>query len=120
MLDLSPYARQAEASRRLTRVATASGDGYVARDVLAHPVCCKEMSRDEHRTLSAAVAAAGLGEGHIPALLEQALRDATSVSAEVWERHFTGRVNPTEQICRRHVADAAGQPPPAADPNRSR
>ncbi|WP_244330205.1 hypothetical protein OHB56_33385 [Streptomyces sp. NBC_01635] len=120
VLDLSPHTRQAEASRRLTREATTSGDGYVARDVLAHPVCRKEMTLDEHRALSAAVASAGLGIGHIPAPLELALRDATSVSVKVWERHFAGRANPTEQISRRHAADTDGQPRPASDPNRSR
>ncbi|MGW5215979.1 hypothetical protein ACWEQO_33445 [Streptomyces sp. NPDC004051] len=119
VLDLSPHSRQADASHRLTREATASGDGYVARDVLAHPICCKEISSDEHRALSVAVASAGLGKGYMPAPLERALRDATSVSTKVWERHFTGRADSTEQIGRCHATDAAGQPRPAADPNRS-
>ncbi|MGW7134578.1 hypothetical protein ACWGIA_40440 [Streptomyces bobili] len=90
VLDLTPHARQAEAARRLTREATTSGDGYVARDVLAHPVCHTDMTIDERRALSAAVASASLGQGHIPAPLEQALRDATSVCVNVWERHFAG------------------------------
>lgn len=91
VLDLSPHARQAEASSRLTREATASGDGYVARAVLAHPTCRKEMSYSEHRVLSAAVDSAGLDKGDIPASLKRALRDATSVSAEVCDRHLTRR-----------------------------
>ncbi|MGW5096293.1 hypothetical protein ACWEQM_17365 [Streptomyces nodosus] len=93
VLDLSPHTRQAEASRHLTHEATTSGDGYLARDVLSHPVCRKEMSHDEHRTLSAATVSAGLGQGHIPALLKQALLDATSVSVNVWEHHFTRRAS---------------------------
>ncbi|MFB6940783.1 hypothetical protein ACFWGL_08170 [Streptomyces sp. NPDC060286] len=91
VLDLSPHTGQAEASRRLVKEAATSGDGYVARDVLAHPVCQSEVSHSEFRRLSAAVAAAGLGQGQIPAPLEEALRDATSLAAEVWERHLTCR-----------------------------
>ncbi|MFF2213407.1 hypothetical protein [Streptomyces antibioticus] len=91
LLDLSPQTGQAEALRRLTHEATTHADGYVARDVLAHPVCREELSQDERRTLSAAVAAAGLGQGHIPEPLAQALRAAASASADVWERHVTRR-----------------------------
>ncbi|MFI1761912.1 hypothetical protein ACH41H_07640 [Streptomyces sp. NPDC020800] len=87
VLDLSPHTRQAEALRRLTHEATTSGDGYVARDLLAHPVCSQEMSHDEQQFLSAAVASAGLGQGHIPALLERELLDAVTVSASVTEHH---------------------------------
>ncbi|BDM67518.1 hypothetical protein HEK616_10050 [Streptomyces nigrescens] len=92
VLDLSPRTRQAAALSRLTHEATTYGDGYVARDVLAHPVCRDEMSRDELGTLSAAVASAGLGQGHIPAPLEQNLLDAVTVSAGVTERHLTQRL----------------------------
>ncbi|MEW1687523.1 hypothetical protein ACIQOF_26770 [Streptomyces sp. NPDC091265] len=93
VLDLSPHARQAEAARRLTREATASGDGYVARDVLAHPACRKKMSDGEHRVLSAAVDSAGLDKGSIPAPLKKPLRDATSVAAEVCDRHLNHRLS---------------------------
>ncbi|MFJ8953507.1 hypothetical protein ACIRO1_25670 [Streptomyces sp. NPDC102381] len=88
VLDLSPHTRQAEALLRLTHEATTSRDGYVARDLLAHPVCRQEMSHDEHKSLSAAVALAGLGQGHIPALLERELLDAVAASANVTERHL--------------------------------
>ncbi|MET9872994.1 hypothetical protein ABZZ16_44250, partial [Streptomyces sp. NPDC006386] len=91
LLDLSPQTRQAEVVRRLTHDATTHVDGYVARDVLAHPVCREGLSHDEHRTLAAAVTSAGLGQGHIPEPLEQSLRDATSVAAYVWERQVTRR-----------------------------
>ena len=94
MLDLSPQPRKAKAARRFTREATVSADGYIARDVLAHPACRKEMTPDEHCSLSAAVAAAGLGQGYIPTHLEQALLDATSTSEDVWERYFTCRPTP--------------------------
>ncbi|MFD4767172.1 hypothetical protein [Streptomyces niveus] len=89
VLDLSSRTHRGEALRRLTHEATTNGDGYVARDVLAHPVCREELSHDELVTLSTAVASAGLGQGRIPTHLEQDLRDATSVSTDVWERHFT-------------------------------
>ncbi|KAF3470054.1 hypothetical protein [Streptomyces sp. Tu 3180] len=93
VLDLSPHTRQTEASHRLTHEATTSGDGYVARDVLAHPVCREKLSHDEHHTLLAAVASAGLGQGYIPARLKQALLDAISVSLNVWKLHFIRRAS---------------------------
>ncbi|MFE3121201.1 hypothetical protein [Streptomyces niveus] len=89
VLDLSSRTHRGEALRRLTHEATTNGDGYIARDVLAHPMCREELSHDELVTLSTAVASAGLGQGRIPTHLEQDLWDATSVSTDVWERHFT-------------------------------
>ncbi|MGW7069445.1 hypothetical protein ACWGII_34150 [Streptomyces sp. NPDC054855] len=91
VLDLSPRFQQAEALSRLTREAATSGDAYVARDVLAHPVCFQEMSLYERRTLSVAVASAGLGQGHIPDGLEQDLQNAASASVAVCERHSAYR-----------------------------
>ncbi|MFE0130164.1 hypothetical protein ACFWY6_00980 [Streptomyces sp. NPDC059037] len=92
VLDLSPQAQQAEALRRLTHEATMYSDGYVARDVLVHPVCREQMRDDELRTLSAAVASAGLGQGSIPAHLEQNLLDAVDLSAGITERHLATRL----------------------------
>ncbi|MCX4480920.1 hypothetical protein OOK44_31550 [Streptomyces cellulosae] len=91
LLDLSPETRQAEAARHLTCEATAQADGYVARDILAHPVCREGLSQDEHRRLAAAVASAGLGQGNIPEPLAQALRHASAVAADIWERHASRR-----------------------------
>ncbi|MEU4659484.1 hypothetical protein AB0G32_37075 [Streptomyces sp. NPDC023723] len=81
VLDLSPPPQQAEVARCLIHEATTSGDGYVAWDVLAHPTCRTEMSTDVIGLLSTAVFSAGLGHGHIPARLEERLRDATSIAA---------------------------------------
>lgn len=107
VIDLSPHARQAEASRRLIREATASADGYVARDVLAHPTCRKEMTYDEHRVLSAVVDSAGLDKGNIPAPLKRVLRDATSVSIEVCDRHLTRRSSSNSpRLSRKGASDA--------------
>ncbi|MFJ2247475.1 hypothetical protein ACIQ9I_02945 [Streptomyces sp. NPDC094461] len=92
VLDLSPRPQQVEAFRRLMHEATTHGDGYVARDILAHPVCREQMNQDEICTLSAAVASAGLGQGRMPAPLEQELADAVSVSLGVTERHLAGRL----------------------------
>ncbi|WP_329529387.1 hypothetical protein [Streptomyces sp. NBC_01462] len=94
VLDLSPQPWKAETARRLTREATMNADGYVARDVLAHPACRQEMTRDEYRALSAAVSSAGLGQRYIPTRLERALLDATSISQDVWERYFACRTAP--------------------------
>ncbi|MFD6828961.1 hypothetical protein CH313_28595 [Streptomyces sp. TSRI0384-2] len=93
VLDLSPESRQAELMRRLTSEATTHPDGYVARDVLAHSVCREGLSQDERRTLSTAVASAGLGRGSIPDPLDQAIRDASTVAADVWQRHASCRAN---------------------------
>ncbi|MFF8481880.1 hypothetical protein [Streptomyces antibioticus] len=98
VLDLSPHGRQPEVLRRLTHEAVESGDGYVARDILAHPMCRRGISPDEHRALSAAVASAGLGTGYMPSPLERALQDAASVSVSVWECNLTSSVGATEQI----------------------
>ncbi|WP_328580443.1 hypothetical protein [Streptomyces sp. NBC_00370] len=108
VLDLSPQARQAEALLRLTHEATTSGDGYVARDLLAHPVCRQEMSHDERRSLSTAVASAGLAQGHIPALLGRDLLDAVTASTNVTEHHTTQQ--PT--------AESQPLPPPSCAPPR--
>ncbi|MFI6699930.1 hypothetical protein ACIBJC_13290 [Streptomyces sp. NPDC050509] len=93
VLDLSPRPQQAEAFRRLRHEATTYGDGYVARDILAHPMCREQMDRDEICTLSAAVASAGLGQGRIPAPLEQDLSDAVAISIGVTERHLARRLH---------------------------
>ncbi|QQC92771.1 hypothetical protein [Streptomyces alfalfae] len=93
VLDLSPEVRQAEALHRLTWEATTHPDGYIARDVLAHPMCREGLSQDERRTLSAAVASAGLGRGNIPGSLAQAMRDASTVAADVWQHHANRRSN---------------------------
>lgn len=91
VLDLSPHRQQPSVSRRLIHEAIAHADGYVARDVLAHPVCREHMSQDELCTLTAAVASAGLGQGHIPAHLEKELLDASDISADMAERHLAGQ-----------------------------
>ncbi|MEU3503427.1 hypothetical protein ABZ726_22610 [Streptomyces hundungensis] len=96
VLDLSPRTRQAEVLLRLTHEATTSGDGYVARELLAHPVCRQEMSRDEHQSLSAAVASAGVDQGRMSALLRTDLLDAVTASVNVTERH----------VVRQHTAGA--------------
>ncbi|AXG77085.1 hypothetical protein [Streptomyces paludis] len=93
VLDLSPRPQQAEVLRRLVHEATAYGDGYVARDVLAHPRCREQTDQDEIRTLSAAVASAGLGRGRMPAPLERDLADAVAVSLGVTARHLAGRLS---------------------------
>ncbi len=93
VLDLSPTSRGSEAMHRLASEATARPDGYIARDVLAHPVGREGLSQDERRTLAAAVTSAGLGLGTIPAPLAQAMRDASTVAVGVWERHANRQAN---------------------------
>ncbi|WP_409467855.1 hypothetical protein [Streptomyces sp. HC307] len=91
VLELSPRAGRAEVARRLVNDAVRFGDGYVARDVLAHAACSTEMTAGEQRALTDAVAAAGLGCGTMPHQLERDLLNAVEVSATAVEQHLAVR-----------------------------
>ncbi|MGW3352870.1 hypothetical protein ACWDA3_57085 [Nonomuraea rubra] len=51
---------------RLVEEAIASGDGYVAREMLAHDRCRAVLSGTDKETLSTAVKATGFALGTIP------------------------------------------------------
>ncbi|MEU3261459.1 hypothetical protein ABZ663_30920 [Streptomyces albidoflavus] len=89
LLDLVPPSHRSDTLRHLAHEATTYGDGYVARDVLAHRGCRAELSHDEFGALSAVVASAGLGQGHLPGPLLRQLSHAADVSVGVTERHLT-------------------------------
>ncbi|MFC9914994.1 hypothetical protein [Streptomyces sp. NPDC127197] len=91
VLDLSPRSSQAEVARRLVNDAVHLADGYVARDIIAHRACSREMTAEEHSRLTEAVASAGLGRGAIPHQLECDLLDAVELSATAAERHLAVR-----------------------------
>ncbi|PZT76065.1 MULTISPECIES: hypothetical protein [unclassified Streptomyces] len=86
VLDLCPDTGRAEIARRLVRDAVASGDGYVAREVLAHTVCPERMSERDRCLLSEAVSTAGLGGGSMPSALKRKLLDAVQVGGAAAER----------------------------------
>ncbi|MFJ6752234.1 hypothetical protein ACIQNI_29235 [Streptomyces sp. NPDC091266] len=89
VLDLAERTNMVQATevpRRLIDEAATCADGYVAREVLAHPGCRKQMSQDERRALSAVVSAAGLARGHVPSNLLRDLLKAVSTSAAVTDR----------------------------------
>ncbi|MGC5042482.1 hypothetical protein ACLQ16_04095 [Streptomyces albidoflavus] len=94
VLDLSSPPTRAGVARRLVDDALHSGDGYVARDVLAHSVCYDEMTGGEQRRLGEAVASAGLGRGSLEAELKRSLLEAVEVSARAVERHLGARHRP--------------------------
>ncbi|MER7407901.1 hypothetical protein ABT373_36900 [Streptomyces sp. NPDC000070] len=91
VLDLSLRPSSAEVARRLVNDAVRFGDGYVARDVLAHAACSREMTAGEQRRLNEAVASAGLGCGTIPHELERDLLEAVEVSTRAVEQHLVVR-----------------------------
>ncbi|WP_225882237.1 hypothetical protein [Streptomyces aureocirculatus] len=88
VLDLSARSEQAGVLGRLTHEATTQEDGYVARDVIAHPSCREEMPQDKLRTLTASVASAGLGRGYIPEPFKRDLLTAVAISSSVAEHHL--------------------------------
>lgn len=91
VLDLSPHSSQAEVARHLVNDAVRLGDGYVARDVLSHGACSREMTAGEQRMLTAAVASAGLGRGVMPHKLERDLLDAVEVSTTAAMQRLAGQ-----------------------------
>ncbi|MEV0444643.1 hypothetical protein AB0I84_04480 [Streptomyces spectabilis] len=92
VLDLSPPPLRTEVARRLVVDALRSADGYVSRDVLAHPACSIEMAAGEQRQLAEAVTAAGLGSpGGMETELRRTLLAAVEVSATVVEQHLATR-----------------------------
>jgi hypothetical protein len=89
VVDLAGGVQQPHAARaagRLLAEAMAAGDGYVARDVLAHDGCRTLLAGADERALSAAVRSSGLGRGAIPARLMMDLRSAIALSEAVTAR----------------------------------
>ncbi|MET8012953.1 hypothetical protein ABZU86_13045 [Streptomyces sp. NPDC005271] len=119
VLDLSESTGKptaAEVSDRIINEAAACRDGYVAREVLAHPGCCERMSSAERHALSAAVSSAQLGQGHMPEKLLHDLMSAVAVSAVATERclatesrrksnHLEGLCDETGAVAREPRAD---------------
>ncbi len=66
--------------------ATATRDGYVARDVLAHNGCRELLTDSQARDLSDSVEACALGSGTLPATLLADLTAALACAEEVMER----------------------------------
>ncbi|WP_204050722.1 hypothetical protein [Microbispora siamensis] len=84
VVDLVGSMERPEASRAATRLvseAVAAGDGYVARDVLAHKGCRTMLTRSEECALNSAVQSSGLARATIPKHLLADL--LTSVEASV-------------------------------------
>lgn len=91
MIDLAGGAGQPEAARPVTRLigqAVAAGDGYAARDVLAHDGCRPRLSATEELALSAAVKSSGLGRGTIPEHLMADLLSAAEISEMAAAQHL--------------------------------
>ncbi|MBE1533240.1 hypothetical protein [Actinomadura algeriensis] len=67
-------------TRRIIEEALATGDGYVARDLLRHSRCRMLLTESQEKHLSAVVTSAGLGRGHMPNKLYKALIGALKQS----------------------------------------
>nr|WTB08267.1 hypothetical protein OG546_31030 [Streptomyces antimycoticus] len=78
---------------RLLREAVSCGNGYVAREVLAHPSCRERLEPSAEGILNAAVYSAGLDQGHIPTPLERELVQAAKSGATTTE-HLLARKRP--------------------------
>ncbi|MEU1015354.1 hypothetical protein [Streptomyces sp. NPDC005898] len=91
MLDLSSHNQQFGLARQLIQGAITHADGYVARDVLDHATCRDRMTQDELHTVSDLLISTGLGQGRIPAHLQQSLLGAVELSTQVANHHLAGR-----------------------------
>ncbi|TDC08062.1 hypothetical protein E1267_11350 [Nonomuraea longispora] len=97
MIDLADGPDQeaaASIAARLVHDILAAGDGYAARDLLAHDACRAALTDAHEQTLIAAVEAAGLSTGAIPAPLIGDLHATVELSEEQITAHFGTRLRP--------------------------
>jgi hypothetical protein len=69
--------------------ATATRDGYAARDLLAHNGCRELLTHNQTRELTELVDACALGRGTLPATLLEDLTQALTSAEEVMMRSMT-------------------------------
>ncbi|MBQ1121891.1 hypothetical protein [Streptomyces sp. B15] len=93
VLELS-HSISAEVIRRLVNDAVFSQDGYVSRDVLMDPICSREMTGEERHHLAEAVASTGLGQGLLPASVNEILLSAAEAGAAAVERSLLMAADP--------------------------
>ncbi|MEV7964722.1 hypothetical protein AB0O34_01915 [Sphaerisporangium sp. NPDC088356] len=83
VVDLAGGAERPGAARAVARLvgeAVAAGDGYAARDVLAHDACRPMITSAQERALASAVQSSGLGRGAMPPQLLADLLTAVETS----------------------------------------
>jgi|HubBroStandDraft_1064217.scaffolds.fasta_scaffold03125_4 hypothetical protein len=98
-LDLAPSSGHLRTRPlREALITTASNDGYVARDMLAHHHACQSLTAAQHRDLRNLVQASGLGAGTIPRRLHDQLMTA---------------VDRAENTLNHELAIACSRPPPS-------
>lgn len=73
--------------------ATSAGDGYAARDILAHSGCRELLTDIQRRELTNLVAACGLDTGTLPATLLADLTTALASAEEVIAHTTTGQMS---------------------------
>jgi hypothetical protein len=78
----------AQAAAGMVGEAVAAGDGYAARDILAHPECRSRLTETEKRALTAALRSSGLGRGTVPAHLMGDLMWAVETSETAIARNL--------------------------------
>ncbi|WP_416903499.1 hypothetical protein [Micromonospora echinospora] len=72
----------------------ATGDGYAARDLLAHPGCRNILTQRQAEQLMACVAACGLGAGAIPSPFLTELAEALDIAERLANRTSTTPSSP--------------------------
>ncbi|MEV0624156.1 hypothetical protein AB0I81_63360 [Nonomuraea sp. NPDC050404] len=115
MIDLAGGPDQTTAASitaRLVHDIRAAGDGYAARDLLAHQTCRAALTDAHERMLIAAVEAAGLNTGPIPAPLIDDLHAAVQLSEARIAAHFGTRLLTTPVLQQNRWA---GEPHPDRD-----
>jgi len=91
VIDLAGGVQQPDAAEATIRVideAVAAGDGYAARDVLAHDGCRARLVDSEEKALSTAVQSSGLGRHAMPAHLMADLLSAVETSEVAASQHL--------------------------------
>jgi len=76
------------AAARLIRQTAEYGDGYAARDVLAHNACRARLTDAEEHALAAAMLSSGLGRGQLPQKLMTDLQTAVKASEVITARNL--------------------------------
>ncbi len=89
VMDLADRDSGTQAAKRLIHEAITARDSYAARDILGHDRCRAHITDAAKETRSAAVQAAGLGSGIIPAHQMARLQSATDISEATLARYLT-------------------------------
>jgi hypothetical protein len=97
VMDLAAGATRSPADQAATRIiseAIECGDGYAAREVLAHDGCRARLNDIQEHTLATAMQSSGLACGEMPENLMSHLLAAVKASEAATARNLAGRLGP--------------------------